>query len=280
MELINLFMLHVCPAAGCVLASLMFCAPLRDLNHSLQRGSLGTLNPVPWAFAVGNNFGWLLYGFILKDVFVLAANLPGLFINMWLCYGAAKLEYHGRQKQGIAFDTARSVDNDNGVASTTNIKDFDFQLSMTPLEQVFFAISISWATLGSVTGWFMEEQDHAAAIIGITANCNLVFFYMAPLNTIWNVMKTQNSALIHRPTMTMNTLNAAFWVLYGTARRNRIIIFPNVIGVLLGIIQIFVCVLYPHMPVMDNITNDDNEAFERGHPSVDYDLMDEQSRSS
>ena len=277
-------MLQVCPAAGCVLASFMFCAPLNDLHHCLQRGSLGTLNPVPWAFAVGNTFGWLLYGFILKDVFVLAANLPGLFINMWLCYGAAKLEYYGRrrQEQGIALDTARSsVDNDSTTIAHATKKEYDFQLSMTPLEQVFFAISISWATLGSVTGWFMEQQDHAATIIGITANCNLVFFYMAPLNTIWNVMKTQNSALIHRPTMTMNTLNAAFWVLYGTARRDRIILFPNAIGMLLGIIQIFVCVWYPHMPVMDNNNNNgDHDAYKRGH-AINYDLMDEQpSRSS
>ena len=278
MELLNFFMLQVCPTAGCVLASLMFCAPVRDLNHGLQRGSLGTLNPVPWAFAVGNTFGWLLYGFILKDVYVLAANLPGLFINLWLCHGAAKLQYFRRQKRSIAFDTAlysqQGSNDENSISrsvSTTN--NFDFMLSMTPLEQVFFAISASWAILGAYTGWFMD-RDHAANIIGVTANCNLVFFYMAPLNIIWKVIKTRNSASIHRPTLFLNTLNSSFWSFYGIARHDRIIIFPNAIGSLFGLVQIIVCILFPHLPVHDDDSDDE------GKDINNYGLMEDQSSSA
>lgn len=274
MDWVSFLLLRVCPTAGCVLAALMFCAPLRDLNDCLQRGSLGTMNPIPWAVAVGNTFGWLFYGLITKDVFVLAANLPGLFINIWLCYGAVKLQYYRRQKSTIVFDTSQIRQGDDNSTFSTNTKDFDLLLSFTPLEQVFFGITASWAILGAYTGWF-TTTEHAASIIGVTVNCNLVFFYAAPLNTIWSVIKTRNSSWIHKPTMVMNTVNATFWVLYGCARHDRIILFPNAIGSLLGLIQIFVCVLYPHMP----IEVDDDDDYER-NSTVNYNLMDENSRSS
>ena len=252
----------------------MFCAPLKDLNEGLQKGTLNTLNPVPWAVAVGNGFGWLLYGFILKDFFVLAANLPGLFVNLFLCFGAAKLQYHQRQRNSVAFDTARirTGANQSSMISSSG-KTLDLLLSLTPVEQAFFGIAGAWAILGSYCGWFTTEE-HAKSIIGVTVNCNLVFFYAAPLNTIWNVIKMNNSVSIHRPTMFMNTANATFWAVYGTAIRDRIILFPNAVGALLGLLQIIICIIYPHMPL------EEDDVFDSNGPIVNYDLMDDASRSS
>jgi len=276
MNWLDYFVLQVCPSAGCVLAFLMFCAPLRDLNQGLQKGTLSTLNPVPWAVAVGNGFGWLLYGFILKDFYVLAANLPGLFVNLFLCYGAAKLQYYQRQKSFLAFDTARirSQDDQSTLSTASSVKQMDLMLSMTPIERVFFGVASAWAILGAYCGWLTTEQ-HAKSIIGVTVNCNLVFFYAAPLNTIWNVIKSRNSVSIHRPTMFMNTANASFWVIYGMAIQDRIILFPNAVGALLGVLQIIICVLYPHMPVLE----EDDVFDSNGPPILNYDLMDDASRS-
>eukprot|EP00977_Amphora_coffeiformis_P009089 scaffold2069_cov187-Amphora_coffeaeformis.AAC.6 len=274
MDWLSFLVLQVCPSVGCFLATLCFCAPLRDLNQGLQKGSLSTLNPVPWAVAVGNTFGWLLYGFILKDFFVLAANLPGLFINLFLCFGAAKLQYYQRQRNSVAFDTARVRSGDDQSTMSASLgKQMDLMLSLTSVEQTLSAIAGAWAILGSYCGWFTTEE-HAKSIIGVTVNCNLVFFYAAPLSTIWKVIKTGNSVSIHRPTMFMNTANASFWVVYGTAIQDRIILFPNVVGALLGLLQIIICVLYPHMPL------EEDGAFDGNGPIVNYDLMDDASRSS
>ena len=274
MDWLNFVVLRACPLAGCALAFFMFAAPLRDLNQGLQKGSLGTLNPTPWAVAVGNGFGWLLYGFILKDVYVLAANLPGLFINLFLCYGAAKLQYHRRQRSTVAFDTARarSVE-DQSTLSASPDKKMDIMLSMTPVEQVFFGIAAAWGILGAYCGWFTTEE-HAKSIIGVTVNCNLVFFYFAPLMTMWKVIKMRNSVFIHRPTMFLNTFNAMFWVIYGTAIQDRIILFPNAVGALLGFLQIIICVLYPHMPM------EEDDDLDSGGAIINYDLMEDPPRSS
>lgn len=58
---------YVCPALGLVFANVMFLAPLRDLHHAVESGlGLGTLNPTPFAFMLGNCFGWSVYGILLN----------------------------------------------------------------------------------------------------------------------------------------------------------------------------------------------------------------------
>ena len=58
-----------------------------------MRGSLGVLNPFPWSFQAGNCLGWIVYGYYTRDPFVVAANLPGFLVSLWLNMGAAKLQY-------------------------------------------------------------------------------------------------------------------------------------------------------------------------------------------
>ena len=52
---------YVCPSIGCILASVMFAAPIFDLREALHRGRLGSLAPVPWAWMTGNCLGWYVF---------------------------------------------------------------------------------------------------------------------------------------------------------------------------------------------------------------------------
>ena len=58
---------YVCPALGTIAANAMFFAPLSDVQKAIARGSLGDLNPLPWAFMLGNTCGWVTYS-ILTNV--------------------------------------------------------------------------------------------------------------------------------------------------------------------------------------------------------------------
>ena len=66
-----------------------------DLRRALLNGRLGDLNPFPWVMMTGNCLGWIVYGYYLepKDGFIVAGNVPGLVISLWLNLGAAKLQY-------------------------------------------------------------------------------------------------------------------------------------------------------------------------------------------
>lgn len=89
----------------------------------MKRGSLGSLNPTPWAFMTGNCIGWIAYSFVTLDLFVFFANAPGvsqlsislacsfthylyliqiclsqLMISIWLNVGAMKLQYYEKME--------------------------------------------------------------------------------------------------------------------------------------------------------------------------------------
>jgi Sugar efflux transporter for intercellular exchange len=67
----------------------------------------------------------------------------------------------------------------------------------------------------------------------------------APLQTVCKVISERSSASIHAPTMIMNWMNTSFWIAYGLARRNPVIVIPNSIGLLLGILQGVLRLAYP-----------------------------------
>ncbi|EJK55591.1 hypothetical protein THAOC_24666, partial [Thalassiosira oceanica] len=95
----QIVLIYVCPAAGMVIANFMFTAPVRDVRAAVSAGSLGALNPTPWAVMTGNCLGWVVYSFLIQNQFLFWANCPGLILSIWLNMAAAKLQYCDRLKQ-------------------------------------------------------------------------------------------------------------------------------------------------------------------------------------
>lgn len=91
-----------------------------------------------------------------------------------------------------------------------------------------------------------------AQVVGVIVNLNLIFYYGAPLQAIFKVISKQSSESIHVGTMLMNIINTSFWVTYGVAQGDWIVIIPNALGFLLGSAQGALCLLYPR-------TSDENE---------------------
>jgi hypothetical protein len=100
------------------------------------------------------------------------------------------------------------------------------------------------------------------------------------VHTVRTVVRTRDAALLHRPTLFMNTCNATFWILYGAARHNPIIVFPNAVGGLLGVAQVVLCLCFPPKPTRQSSENgDDRETLALAENS-NYNLLEEQDDSS
>jgi solute carrier family 50 protein (sugar transporter) len=260
---------------------LLFTAPVQDLRRALQKGSLGALNPFPWAMMTGNCLGWIVYGYYTRDAFVFAANVPGLILSLWLNMGAAKLQYFAlrndiKQHQpaslsqqpvredwdaspaimepddddvlddfpdggGAAADQHGSMNSSSINSGGANLGEL---LVLVPQEQALLRILIGWAAVISWVGW-LSSSTNPAATIGVVVNVNLVFFYGAPLQRVQTVVVERNSESIHVPTMVMNWMNTTFWILYGVAKQDFVIIVPNVLGLSLGLLQGVLCVMFP-----------------------------------
>mmetsp|Transcript_9413 Transcript_9413/g.19526 ORF Transcript_9413/g.19526 Transcript_9413/m.19526 type:complete len:283 (+) Transcript_9413:56-904(+) len=240
---------YVCPVGGCFLASSVFAAPIHDLNQALARGSLGSLNTTPWAVMTGNCLGWCAYSYCTNDPFVLASNLPGLILSLWLNIGACKLQYLGQIRNIQSFQDCQ----DDEEPETAHRKPIFVQrLSTAPQDEILFGILGLWAVVLTSVRWMnslMEQQLYNVwepqSVIGLLVNINLVFFYGAPLQTMKLVLETRSSDSIHTPTVSRNVVNAIFWMSYGLAREDPIIYGPNGVGLLLGLAQVALCAVYP-----------------------------------
>eukprot|EP00814_Leptocylindrus_danicus_P014632 CAMPEP_0116021584 /NCGR_PEP_ID=MMETSP0321-20121206/10480_1 /TAXON_ID=163516 /ORGANISM="Leptocylindrus danicus var. danicus, Strain B650" /LENGTH=184 /DNA_ID=CAMNT_0003492495 /DNA_START=200 /DNA_END=754 /DNA_ORIENTATION=+ len=128
-------------------------------------------------------------------------------------------------------------------------------------DQLVILMVVLWIVTFSSVSFAPINIDTVQAVVGIVVNLNLVFFYGGPLSTIVTVMKTQNSISIHRRTLFMNTANATFWTAYAISIVDYYIMIPNGLGVLLGIVQVFLVIIFPRIP-FDEPKSEDEQAVE------------------
>ena len=182
----------------------------------------------------GNCFGWLVYAYYSRDPFVLASNIPGIMVSIWLNSGASKLQYYNYMEVGSR------IESNNGNDSST-----ERLVLFTPQDKLMLGVLSSWTAIIVCVGWLGIGYGHEKEIIGIIVNINLMFFYGSPLQTLKTVIVEKSSNSIHTPTMVLNCANAGFWAAYGIAISNPVIYGPNCIGFFLGLSQATLCCMYP-----------------------------------
>uniref|UniRef100_A0A7S3L1Q6 Sugar transporter SWEET1 n=1 Tax=Amphora coffeiformis TaxID=265554 RepID=A0A7S3L1Q6_9STRA len=113
-------------------------------------------------------------------------------------------------------------------------------------ERLVLALMLVWmGVLSCVIAAKSWDDDLRQMVLGLTVNCNLVFFYGAPLSTIRQVLTTRSSRWLHGPTMLRNTANGVFWTVYGLAVLDPYVAVPNGLGALLGFVQMILWVVFP-----------------------------------
>lgn len=123
----------------------------------------------------------------------------------------------------------------------------------TSHENLVVGIVIIWLAVISTISIAHFNKKTNQFIVGLVVNLNLVFFYGAPLSTIWKVLNSRNAASIHIPTMAANTANGAFWTAYGIAVNDPFITVPNAMGAGLGVIQVIMIALFPRREIISDL---------------------------
>jgi len=249
----------ICPSLGVVLATMTFAAPVRSLRDRLARGSLGQLNPTPWAVMTGNCLGWISYSFLTKDLFVLGANVPGLMISIWLNFGACKLQYRTYYEQKLRHRLGNAA-NGRAILSSPNAAsrgngdgngsdhEYDVEIetvpSTVPHERKVLWVLIIWVAICSFVAHVQLTNYEREQIIGYVVNVNLCFFYAAPLTTMVEVCRTRSAVSIHVRTTVMTILNSFFWLAYGFAVHDPFIYVPNCTGFVFGVMQALLLLMF------------------------------------
>ena len=81
----------------------------------------------------------------------------------------------------------------------------------------------------------------------LAANGTLLFFYMSPLSSLFEVLRKHDSSSIVLPLAAMNTINGGLWCMYGLTLRDAFIWVPNGVGAALGAIQLTLRFMFPRV---------------------------------
>jgi solute carrier family 50 protein (sugar transporter) len=87
------------------------------------------------------------------------------------------------------------------------------------------------------------------SILGYLANSIVFVVFASPLSTAAKVIKTKNSASINRPFGVIQVLNCITWTCYAAYIGDIYLLVPNAVGLVLGIIQCFLMLMYPAVQV-------------------------------
>jgi uncharacterized protein with PQ loop repeat len=77
----------------------------------------------------------------------------------------------------------------------------------------------------------------------------LVFYFLAPLSTLWQVIRQRDSSSLVLPLSVMVIINGSLWSTYGIVALNDPFVWaPNVFGATLGVVQVFLKLTIPSNP--------------------------------
>lgn len=110
LTLTEIILEYICPLLGCLVAIVMFMAPVTDVRVAVTKGTLGSLNPTPWAVMTGNCIGWVTYSYLIQNLFVFVPNATGFMISIWLNMAAVKLQFSDRMAKSLRCSFVRLLD--------------------------------------------------------------------------------------------------------------------------------------------------------------------------
>jgi len=207
----KLLLHHLVPGLGAIIACLMFASPMQAVLKAKRTGIIGQLNPLPLVAIIANCVGWLIYGAMNSDPYVMAANYPGLLMGIFMVM--------------VTYALASPETRDSVINAL-----------------LFFAFVISSACI--YISLFVPS-DQGSLYAGYLAVFILLIYYASPLSVVFKVLATRNSASLHWPLSIMSVINGSLWVAYGLGVKDVFIYGPNGVGVVLGFFQILLVLIFP-----------------------------------
>ncbi|KAG8222431.1 hypothetical protein J437_LFUL008429 [Ladona fulva] len=105
----------------------------------------------------------------------------------------------------------------------------------------FVALLLSYA--------YSESPDKIEFRFGVIVTCLMMLLLASPLFSLGTVIKTKSTATLPFPLILSGTLVTFLWLLYGIIIENAFIMFQNVMGLSLLLVQLSLFAIYPRAPV-------------------------------
>jgi len=204
------------PKIGILSSTALYFAPAAAVLSAIQKDSLDDLNPLPIAIMSIVSVSWLAYGLMSNDIYLASSNFAGCIASIGYVVGVLPLLGKGtNQKQ---------------LRTTQGVL----------LAGVSVVLSL-WTYLG-VSGTSVARMSQ---ILGMFASAIFIILAGSPLSTISTVIATKDSRSILGTLTAAQVINTVLWGVYGLAIKDRFVYGPNLIGLVLGLIQLGLKLMFP-----------------------------------
>lgn len=203
-----------CPILGTIFADTMWVVSIGAMLNARNNNNLGSLDPLPYVFALANCIIWTIYSMFIKDYFVYLANFPGVILCMFYCISCMIL---------------LGKENDEKSKKTLKL-----------IEMMFMTIITIFTLLSLFVGITINDIKLSTTIVGSTAMGINILYYASPCNDLINIWKSGDASGLFLPMLFANLATALCWFFYSMLALHDIFIYgPNAIGIVLTSITIF-----------------------------------------
>lgn len=213
---INLFI----PTLSVIINNIMFLTPMLAVLDARKKGSLGDLNPLPFAMIVLTTIGWVYYSIMLQNYFLFFANCPGMIMGFFFSLSSIKL-------------MAR--------APITEAS----ERFLTIFETILVSSVIMWAIVILFTALVYTNTTTGTNLVGGLAAATAIMYFGIPLSSLYTIIQTRNASSLYIPTISANLTNCVLFFFYGVIALNDPNVYvPNGLGATLSLIQISIAWYY------------------------------------
>lgn len=199
---------------GNIISVLVFLAPVPTFCRIYKKKSTESFQSLPYQVALFSCMLWLYYALIKKGAFLLITiNAFGcvvetIYISMFLAY-ASKNSRMSAMKLFISM----------------NLGLFSFILILTH---------------------FLLKSSIRVQVLGWICVAISVSVFAAPLNIMARVVRTKSVEFMPFTLSFFLTLSAVMWFAYGLFIKDLCVALPNVLGFILGMLQMLLYAIYRH----------------------------------
>jgi solute carrier family 50 protein (sugar transporter) len=160
-----------------------------------------------------------MYSIMLRDYFIFFGNCFGLVLSLYYVFNSLIL---------------------------MSISDDDHASNYVAVEYFVMVGVCCWVFVGMVLGMIIPSRpDIGIIIVAATANFGTIAFYTAPVLDVMRVIRLRDASSLELRFIIATTMNSSMWFIYGLAAINNYFVWsPNVIGVVLGVVQMVLIAVY------------------------------------
>ncbi|XWS63494.1 hypothetical protein CRYUN_Cryun06bG0103000 [Craigia yunnanensis] len=197
---------------GNIISVLVYLAPVPTFYRIYKKKSTESFQSLPYQVALFSSMLWLYYALIKKDAFLLitinsfGCIVETIYITMYIAYALKN--------------------------------------SRMSAMKLFVAMNVGLFSLILILTQFLLKSSIRIQVLGWICVAISVSVFAAPLNIVARVIRTRSVEFMPCNLSFFLTLSAIMWFAYGLFIKDICVALPNVLGFILGMLQMLLYAIY------------------------------------